>query len=94
VSGVIEPLKALVYRALPDKVPHANAFLRIIEKRGRMDPTELVLRVRKLRVLRQLGRALILLMRGKINPLRTALGLPINRIEYVRRLFRSFRSRP
>ena len=90
VSGVIEPLKALAYKALPEKVPHAKAFLGIVEKRGRIDPTELILRIQRHRALQKLRRALGLLVRGKINPLRTLFGRPIDGIANARRMFRMF----
>jgi fumarate reductase (CoM/CoB) subunit B len=90
VSGVIEPLKALAYRALPDKVPHAKVFLGIIERRGRIDPTELVLRIQRRRAFQKLRRAVRLLVRGKIDPFRTLFGRPIERISHVRRIFRLF----
>ena len=90
VSGVIEPLKALVYEESARKPRHAHAFLKIIERRGRIDPTELVLRVQGRGVLRSFRRAIALLLRGKINPVRTLFGGPIEGISRVRRLFRFF----
>jgi succinate dehydrogenase/fumarate reductase iron-sulfur protein len=90
VSGVIEPLKALAYRTSTHKPRHPHIFSRIIARRGRIDPTELVLKVRGLGSLRSAARALRLLVRGKIDPFRTLLGKPIEGIARVRRIFRSF----
>jgi len=43
--------------------------------RGRIDPGELVLRVQGWRVLARIPRMLRMLVRGKIKPIRTLLGL-------------------
>lgn len=91
VSRVIEPLKALAYRDARRKPAHPNLFLRIIERRGRIDPTELVLRLQGLRALAAWRKALTLLRRGKINPARTLFGRPIPRMQHVKRLFQRFR---
>lgn len=90
VSRIIEPLKALAYKKLPGELPHQNAFLKIIHRRGRIDPSELVLRAQGLLLLRSLRRAIRLLLRGKIDPLRTLFGRPIQGIAHVRRMFRFF----
>lgn len=90
VSGVIEPLKALAYRKATTKPKHPDIFLKIIRKRGRVDPSELVLRIQGMRVLKRLRYALRLLVAGKINPLRTLFAHPIQRIGQVRRMFRIF----
>ncbi len=90
VSRVIEPLKAMVYRNSDLKPRHANVFLRIVQRRGRIDPSELVLRLQGLRALARVRRALTLLILGKINPLRTLLGRPIAGIRSVQRLFGAF----
>jgi hypothetical protein len=44
-----------------------------VAARGYVDPSALVLRVRGLKVLRDLPRALRLLLRGKIDPVKTLL---------------------
>lgn len=90
VSGVIEPLKAMAYKASPSKPLHPYAFGRIVARRGRIDPTELVVRIQRSAVLRSAGRALRLLLRGKIDPLRTLIGKPIAGIAQVRRIFTRF----
>jgi succinate dehydrogenase/fumarate reductase iron-sulfur protein len=87
VSGVIEPMKAIVYRRRGAAVRHAHAVLEIVKKRGRIDPAELVLRVQGLRALRNAGRVLRLLLAGKIRPLRTLFGRPIPKISDIRRVF-------
>ena len=74
VTQIIEPLKAKTAALLPHAARHSIVFRAIIASRGRIDPSELVLRVQGLKVLLQLGRALRLLLRGKINPLKTLFG--------------------
>lgn len=71
VTGIIEPLKAKTAALIPHAARHAMVFRAIIASRGRIDPSELVLRVQGLRVLLQFGRALRLMLRGKINPIKT-----------------------
>ena len=71
VTQIIEPLKARTAALLPAKARHSLTFRSIIASRGRIDPTELVLRVQGLKVRLQAGRAVQLLLRGKINPLKT-----------------------
>jgi len=90
VSRVIEPLKAIVYRKSGRKPRHPDVFLNVIRRRGRIDPSELVLRIHGIRVLAQLRRAVLLLAAGKINPLRTLFGRPIPGIRHIRRLFQLF----
>ena len=90
VSGVIEPLKALAYKRHPEKIAHSSVFMRIIEKRGRIDPTELVLRIQGVRALYGLRRAFRLFLGGKINPIRTLFGRPVQGIGHIRRMFRFF----
>lgn len=71
VSGVIEPLK---YKAAQLDLPgasHARTLRDEVARRGRIDPSALVLRVRGLRALRNVARIWLLLRRGKINPFRT-----------------------
>jgi len=73
VSSVIEPLKKKAAQLVPEMATHSLAFLRIVAARGRVDPGELVLRVQGVgAVLRNVPRVFRLLLRGKINPLRTA----------------------
>jgi fumarate reductase (CoM/CoB) subunit B len=90
VSSVIEPLKALAYRTAREKPRHPEVFLGIIRRRGRIDPSELVLRVQGLRALAGVGRILSLLARRKVSPLATFFGRPIPGMASVRRLFRTF----
>lgn len=87
VSKVIEPLKAIAFSARPREDKHQSAFMRIVERRGRIDPSELVLRTQGLGALARPFRALKLWLHGKIAPSRTFLGWTIPGIEQVRRLF-------
>ncbi len=90
VSRVIEPLKALAYRTAREKPRHPRVFLDVIRRRGRIDPSELVLRVQGLRALLGLRRVFSLLFKRKVNPWATVFGRPIPGIGQVRRLFRTF----
>jgi succinate dehydrogenase/fumarate reductase iron-sulfur protein len=74
VTGVIEPLKAKTAALVPGAARHALIFRSIIAARGKIDPSELVLRVQGPKVLLQVGRALRLWLRGKISPFRTLFG--------------------
>jgi succinate dehydrogenase/fumarate reductase iron-sulfur protein len=74
VSEVIEPLKAIAARATPYMAKHALSFRKVVARRGRIDPTELIVRVQGLRILGLIPRALRLLVRGKINPLVSIFG--------------------
>ena len=87
VSKIIEPLKAFAYRTAVDKPRHPQVFLGIIRRRGRIDPSELVLRVQGLRAVARVRRVLSLLVKGKVNPWATLFGRPIPGIAAVRRLF-------
>jgi fumarate reductase (CoM/CoB) subunit B len=75
VSRVIEPLKAKAAQLVPEMAAHSFALRRVVASRGRVDPGELVLRVQGLRAAGNLRRVWRLLMRGKINPIKTLLGL-------------------
>ena len=86
VSGVIEPLKAKAATLVPGMARHPRALLRVVAERGRVDPGALVLRVQGLRALRNLPRLLRLLLRGKIKPLRTLLGIRTVAAAAARRL--------
>jgi len=71
VSQVIEPLKAKTAKLRPGLAKHSLTFKAIIASRGRIDPTELVLRIQGMKAVRNMARALRLLIAGKISPLRT-----------------------
>jgi fumarate reductase (CoM/CoB) subunit B len=71
VTQAIEPLKAKAAALVPAMARHANALRAVVALRGYVDPSELVLRVRGFRVLHDLPRALRLLVRGKIDPIKT-----------------------
>jgi fumarate reductase (CoM/CoB) subunit B len=71
VTQVIEPLKARAAALVPGMAKHAYALRAIVAARGTVDPTALVLRTRGPKVLLDLPRALRLLLRGKINPIKT-----------------------
>ena len=90
VSRVIEPLKALAYRSAREKPRHPRVFLDVIRRRGRIDPSELLLRVQGLPALRRFRRVVSLLLNRKVNPWATVFGKPIPGIQHVRRLFRTF----
>jgi len=71
VTQVIEPLKAKAALLVPGMAKHAQALRAIVAERGIVDPTALVLRVRGLKAMREWLRALRLLVRGKIDPIKT-----------------------
>jgi succinate dehydrogenase/fumarate reductase iron-sulfur protein len=71
VSQVIEPLKAKTAALRPNLAKHSLTFRSIIASRGRIDPTELVLRIQGRKALLNVARAFRLLIAGKINPLKT-----------------------
>ena len=75
VSRVIEPLKAKTAALLPDRARHPRVLRAIVAARGRVDPGALILGVQGLRALGNWRRILRLLVRGKIKPVRTLLGL-------------------
>lgn len=74
VTQAIEPLKRLAATLVPAKARHPRIFRAIVAARGRIDPGALVLSVQGLRALANVGRILLLLVRGKIRPLRTLTG--------------------
>lgn len=73
VSRIIEPLKTKAAKLLPGMADHSRALRAIVASRGRVDPGELILRVQGLRALLNLPRVFRLLLRGKINPIKTFL---------------------
>ena len=75
VTSVIEPLKAKAAQLVPRMAKHSYALRAVVAARGRVDPGALVLRVQGLRVLAKLPRLLRMLTRGKINPVKTLLGV-------------------
>jgi fumarate reductase (CoM/CoB) subunit B len=89
VTGIIEPLKARAYRSQPGR--HQKAFSEIIAQRGRIDPSLLIIKSQRWRILLQPIRALKLLLRRKINPMRTFWSRPIPMLADVQRLFARFR---
>jgi fumarate reductase (CoM/CoB) subunit B len=88
VTRVIEPLKARAAVLVPTMARHSNVLRRIVAARGRVDPGALVLGVQGLAALRNLPRIWRMLVRGKINPLRTVLGLKTAAAAAARRLLR------
>lgn len=86
VSRIIEPLKAKAAALLPDMAGHSLALRSIVAARGRIDPSALVLRVQGLRALRNLPRVIRLLLRRKINPLKTFLFIKTAAAAPARRL--------
>ncbi|HLX15683.1 MAG TPA: 2Fe-2S iron-sulfur cluster-binding protein [Bradyrhizobium sp.] len=75
VSRVIEPLKAKAAQLVPEMARHSFALRNIVAHRGRVDPGALVLSVQGLRALSNLRRIWRLFVRGKINPIKTLLGM-------------------
>jgi fumarate reductase (CoM/CoB) subunit B len=73
VSQVIEPLKAKAAALVPEMAKHSSALRAIVAVRGYVDPSALLLKVRGLKALFDLPRALRLLIRGKIDPIKTFL---------------------
>jgi succinate dehydrogenase/fumarate reductase iron-sulfur protein len=88
VTRVIEPLKARAAVLVPAMARHSNVLRRIVAARGRVDPGALVLGVQGLAALRNPPRIWRMLVRGKINPLRTLLGLKTAAAAASRRLLR------
>ena len=91
VSRVIEPLKAIAFAKHSERHNHQDAFLEIIQKRGRIDPSSLVLKTQGLRALANPIRAMKLFYAGKISPKKTFTSWSIPAIEQVRRLFTAMR---
>lgn len=73
VSRIIEPLKAKAAELLPEMAGHSLALRAIVASRGRVDPSALILRVQGMRALLNLSRIVRLLLRGKVNPIKTFL---------------------
>src|SRR5262249_9102373 len=71
VTQVIEPLKAKTAALVPDMAKHPLALRAVVATRGYVDPSALVLRVRGWQALRDVSRAVRLLLRGKIDPIKT-----------------------
>jgi succinate dehydrogenase/fumarate reductase iron-sulfur protein len=94
VSRVIEPLKAKAAQLAPEMARHSFALRDIVASRGRVDPGELVLRVQGLRALSNLRRILRLLVRGKINLIRTLLGIKTGAAEAAGRLLGNRTGKP
>ena len=86
MSGAIEPLKARAAVLVPATARHPQILRRIVAARGRVDPGALVLGVQGLSTLRNFTRIWRMLVRGKINPLRTLLGLRTAAARPARRL--------
>ena len=86
VSGVIEPLKARAAVLVPAMARHSQTLHRIVSERGRVDPGALVLGVQGLAALRNFPRIWRMLVRGKINPLRTLFGIRTAAAAAARRL--------
>jgi fumarate reductase (CoM/CoB) subunit B len=86
VSRVIEPLKARAAVLVPGMAKHPQILRRIVAARGRVDPGALVLGVQGFTALRNLPRIWRMLVRGKINPVRTLLGLRTAAASAARRL--------
>jgi fumarate reductase (CoM/CoB) subunit B len=92
VTRVIEPLKARAAVLVPAMARHSIVLRRIVAARGRVDPGALVLGVQGLAALRNLPRLWRMLLRSKINPVRTLLGLKTAAATAARRLLRERRA--
>ena len=86
VSHVIEPLKAQTAALRPHLAKHSLTFTSIIASRGKIDPTELVLRLQGIKAVQNMARAMRLLFAGKINPLKTLFKKRTGAIAAARRL--------
>ena len=86
MSQVIEPLKAKTAALRPQLARHSLTFTAIVASRGKIDPTELVLRLQGIKAVHSIARALRLLIAGKINPLRTLFRKRTGAIAAARRL--------
>jgi succinate dehydrogenase/fumarate reductase iron-sulfur protein len=86
VTRVIEPLKAKAAELTPDMARHSRVFRAVVAARGRLDPGALILRVQGARAFTRVPRLLRLLTRGKINPLRTLLGVKTAATDAARRI--------
>jgi succinate dehydrogenase/fumarate reductase iron-sulfur protein len=86
VSQIIEPLKARAVVLVPGMGGHSRALRAIVAARGRVDPSALILRVQGFRVLTSIVRAMRLLIRGKINPVKTFLRRRTTAADAARRL--------
>ena len=89
VGRIIEPLKAKAVLLNPGMAKHSSALRDIVAARGWVEPSALVLRVQGLRVLARMPRAIRLLVRGKINPLKTLFGIRTAAAEAARRILRT-----
>jgi fumarate reductase (CoM/CoB) subunit B len=86
VTRVIEPLKAKAAQLVPEMARHPRVFRAIVLARGRIDPGALILRVQGVRAFARLPRLLRLLVRGKIAPVKTLLGLKTAAADAARRI--------
>jgi fumarate reductase (CoM/CoB) subunit B len=89
VSRIIEPLKAKAARLVPGMAKHSFALRDIVAARGWVDPSALVLRVQGLRALTRMPRVIRLLLRGKINPLKSCLRVKSAAAEAAGRILRA-----
>lgn len=94
VSRVIEPLKAKAAQLVPEMARHSFALRDVVARRGRVDPGELVLRIQGLRALSNLRRLWRLFARGKINPIKTLLGITTGAAEAAGRILGNRAEKP
>jgi len=88
VSRIIEPLKAKTAQLIPEMAKHSLALRAIVAARGRVDPSALMLRVQGLKVFVKLPRAIRLLVRGKIDLIKTFLKIKTEASEAAGRILR------
>lgn len=89
VSRIIEPLKAMTAVLVPEMASHSRALRAIVAERGHVDPGALVLRVQGWRAWRNLPRILRMVVRRKVNPLRSLLNVRTVAAEAAGRLLKA-----
>ena len=94
VTCVIEPLKAKAAELVPGMAGHSRALRAVVFARGRVDPGALVLRVQGWRALRNVPRIARMLLRGKIHPAKTLLGIKTAAASAAKRLLGNKAHRP
>jgi succinate dehydrogenase/fumarate reductase iron-sulfur protein len=94
VSEAIEPLKQLVYRRGEGAgAQHARVFLEVVKKYGQLNAPRLVLGAKGLSR-ESLRTGLRLVLRGKVDPVRTLFKRPPDAAKTVRELYESSEGRP
>lgn len=90
VSEAIEPIKRLVHEHYPSRrTRHAEVFAGIVQRLGKIDAPLLVMRTRGFTLDGFVGMltGFRMILKGKVNPLRTCLQRPTPAAEEIRKLF-------